>query len=102
MKRERRHRPENVANDPRKEGESSMQGEAKRKAEHELQEEREEASRTRSTEGNEPPLLEASSSVSPNVDGEVGMGGPRKSTQLNVHKMTSPLKKINHQLIGTW
>ena len=63
--------------------ESSMQGEGvKRKADEELQEEREDASRTRSTEGgDELPITEASSSVS-NGDGQVDMGGSRQSTQL--------------------
>ena len=46
-----------------------MQRGVKRKADDELQEEREEASRTRSTEGgDELPIPEASSSVAPNGD----------------------------------
>ena len=81
MKRKRRHRTEKVANDPREEGRAQCTCGSKRTAEDELQEEREEASRTRST-GDELPILDASSSVAPNADGEVDIGGPRQSTQL--------------------
>ena len=70
--------------------ESSMQGRVKRKADDELLEEREEASRTRSTEGgDELPIPEASSSV--------GMGGSRQSTQLKRPQGDEPAQEDQPQ-----
>ena len=84
MKRKRHHLLEKGGQRSSESSESSMQGEeVKRKADEELQEEREDASRTRSTEGgDELPITEGSSSVVSNGDGQVDMGGSRQSTQL--------------------
>ena len=78
---------------------SSMQGwGVKREADDELQEERVEASRTRSTAGgDELPIPEANSSVAPNGDGEVAMGGSKQSTQLKRPQNDEPAQEDQPQ-----
>ena len=79
----RRHRPEHVANNPRKEGTAPCKGgeEPSAKPTMNFKKNEKKPALTRSTDGGEElPIPEASSSVSPNADGEVDMGGPRKSS----------------------